>query len=78
MTKLSQKNTILGSFWAHFCPNFSKNEFLWEKGLCQFFNISIIYDHAKYQKKVINDSREKFGTDSWTDRWMDRQTIMIL
>ena len=54
-------------FWAilgSFLPKLGKNEFSWKKGLwtqflekrSQFLNISIIYHHAKNQKKLIHHS----------------------
>ena len=57
-------------FWGHldpFCPNLGKIEFFWEKGLCQFLNIPIIYHRAKNQKKLMSHSWEKCRTDGQTD-----------
>ena len=36
-----------------------KNEFSWEKGLCQFLDIPIIYHRAKNQKKLLSHFWEK-------------------
>ena len=46
-------------FWGHFgpfYPNLDKNEFSRKKGLCQFFDIRIIYHRAKNQKKLMSHS----------------------
>ena len=36
-----------------FCPNLHKNEFSWNKGLCQFLNIPIIYRYAEKSGKAL-------------------------
>ena len=60
-------------------PNLGKNEFSWERGLCQFLSIPIIYHHTKNQKKLeleknseLTDGRA--DTDRQADRQTDRQT----
>ena len=57
----------------YFCPNLDKNEFSWEKGLCQFLNIPVDYNCAKYQKKLMGNSWEKClndGTDKQTGNFI--------
>ena len=61
------KNPILGNILDPFCPNLSKNEISWNKELCQFLNITIIYHRAKNQKKLIGYSWEKCQTGRQTD-----------
>ena len=64
-----KKKTILESYWAFFfCLNLDKNQFSWEKSLCQVLNIPIIYHHAKNQRKLPTHSWEKQRTDRRTDR----------
>ena len=45
-----------------------KNEFSWEKGLCQILDIPIIYHRAKNQKKLLSHFWEKRRTNGRTDR----------
>ena len=49
----------LGAILGPFCPYLGKNEFSWKKGLCQFFDIPIIYHRAENQKKLSSHFREK-------------------
>ena len=54
-------------FWAHsgpFCQNLGKNEFFLKKWLCQFFNIRIMYHHAKNQLCLMSHSWENCWTDA--------------
>ena len=83
MTKFFKKSKIpySGAFFDPFRPNLDKNEFSWEKALCQFLNISVIYHRFKNHEKLMNHSSEKCRTDGrierrtdgQTDRQMDRQ-----
>ena len=70
MTKFftKSKKPYFGAILNLFCPNLDKNEFSWEKGLCQSLNIPII---QKTKKRAI--PYRKCWTDGWTDRQTDRQ-----
>ena len=57
------KHHILGPFWVLFAQIWTKNKFSWKKGLCQFFNIRIIYHCAKNQKNLMSHS--------WENCWRD-------
>ena len=57
----NQKTPILEPFWALFAQI---NEFSWKKGLCQFFNIRIIYHCAKNQKNLMSHSWENCWTET--------------
>ena len=61
-----------------FCPNLGKNDFFWNKGLCQFLNILIIYHCAEIQKKIMSHSWEKCRINRWmngkTDGLTDQPT----
>ena len=50
-----------------------KNEFSWEKGLCQILDIPIIYHRAKNQKKLLSHFWEKRRTNGRTDRQTDKR-----
>ena len=80
--KMFQKNPYFRAILGPFCPNLSKNEFSWKKGLCQHLNTPIIYYHAKNLEKLMSYSWEKYRTEGRTDRqtdWeMDRHTTVIL
>ena len=60
--KKSYLEVILGPFSL----NLGSNEFPWKKGLCQFLNISIIYYHAKKQKKLMKKNARTFSKKSTT------------
>ena len=52
----------------YFGANLGKNEFSWNKVLCQLLNIPIINHCVKNKKKIMSHSWEKFRTVGWTDR----------
>ena len=45
-------------FWDYFGPFFPKFGQKCKKGICQFLNITVLYHHAKNQKKLIKNSWE--------------------
>ena len=70
-----QKTLFFGPFWA-FYPDLNKKEFSWKKGLTQFWNISIIYYHAKNKNK-INDEPFLRKIPNWrTDGHTDNGDLM--
>ena len=69
-------------FWSHsgcFLPKLGpKMKFSWKKGLCQFFNIRIIYHCAKNQKNLMNNSWENCSTDTPEScNWLNNPVILI-
>ena len=62
--KIQKKS--FGAILGPFFPNLGKNEFSWEKRLCQFLNILIIYHHAKKSEKTNEPFREKCRSYTWT------------
>ena len=52
MTKFFRKckKSYFGAILSPFYLYLGKNEFSWEKDLCQVLNIPIIYNHAKIRK----------------------------
>ena len=57
------KQTLFSGHFAQIC---AKMDFAGKKGLCQYFNIPIIYHRAKNQKKLMTQSWEKCRTDGRT------------
>ena len=58
MTKFFRKSKkpYLGAILDLLAHIFGKNEFSWEKELCQFLNIPIMYHRAKNKKKLMGHS----------------------
>ena len=58
MTKFfkESKKPYFGAILDPFPQNLGKNKFSWEKGLYQFSNITIIYNRAKNQRKLMSHS----------------------
>ena len=71
MTKFftkSKKKPYFGTILNLFCPNLDKNEFSWEKGLCQSLNIPITQKTEK-KEPFLTENAEL--TDEQTDRRTD-------
>ena len=60
----SKNQKILEPLRVLFAQIWAKNEFSRKKGLCQFFNVRIIYHSGKNQKNLMNHSWENCWTDT--------------
>ena len=70
-TKFS-KNPYFATILHSFSKNMGKNEFSWEKGLCHFLNIPVIYHHTTNHTKTMSLSSEKCQTNEERQRWFYR------
>ena len=75
MKKVSKKSKKL--YFGTSLDTLGKNEFSWEKGLCQFLDIPIIYHRAKNQKNysAISEKNAELMDGQTYKRWFYRISV---